>query len=261
MAGNLIAAELMQQINLTKIRPTPNYLSASDALTVEEFKQTEYGNEYSLDVSNICWGNASNDSHVFDIFSKFSAHWDSSKTRLDMLQFVVANNQRYKWDCHVFFSMHGIYLDTWLKKMAYWGTKADELAIYILGDVLKVHSFVVTKHCWWTIVVTKHCWWTTIDPSVQGTVLEMLHLCPVKLVFLGDNRFGRLWQKITTQPVSTHQTRPVFPDSQPLVQVPAPPSLAELETAKTLLTMQDTDPSVNTSGTARTYCGDSEPNN
>ena len=44
------------------------------------------------------------------------------------------------------FSMHEVYLDTWLKKMAYWGTKADELSIYALSDMLKVRTFVVTKH-------------------------------------------------------------------------------------------------------------------
>ena len=114
--------------------------------------------------------------------------------------------------------------------MAYWGTKADELAIYALSDMLNVHSFIVTKHPPWT----------TIDPSVQGTELEILHLCPVKLAFLGDNRFSRLWHKLVPiQHVSTLQTGllPVFPDAQPIVQVPAPPSLAELEMAKTLLTM------------------------
>ena len=110
---------------------------------------------------------------MFSTFFVNSVHTGTvSETRLDMLNFVAANNQWYKWDCHMFFSMHRIYLDTWLKKMAYWGTKADKLAIYALSDMLKVHSFVVTKHCPWT----------TIDSSVQGTALEMLHLCPVKLV-------------------------------------------------------------------------------
>ena len=93
MADNSIAAELLQQINLTKIRPTPNYLSPADALTVEEFEQSEYGSEYTLDVGNIEWGNASNDSHVFDIFSEFTTHRDSTKTRLDTLNFVASNNQ------------------------------------------------------------------------------------------------------------------------------------------------------------------------
>ena len=96
MADNSIAAELLQQINLTKIRPIPNYLSPADALTVEEFEQSEYGGEYTIDVSNIVWGNASNHSHVFDIFSKFTAHHDSSKIRLDVLNFVASNNQLYK---------------------------------------------------------------------------------------------------------------------------------------------------------------------
>ena len=202
-------------------------------MTAEEFERTEYGCEYSLDVSDINWGSVSNDSQVFDIICEFSAHHDdSSKNRLDMLNFVGANNQRYKWDCHVFCSMHEIYLDTQLKKMAYWGTKVDELAIYVLSDMLNVHSFIVTKHQPWT----------TIDASVKGTVLEVLKLCLVKLLFLGDNRFGRLWQKLQpTRNVSTPQTGlpPVFPDAQPLVTIPALHTLVKLETAETLLTMQE----------------------
>ena len=230
MVDNSIAAELLQQINLTKIRPTPNYLSPADALMVEEFEQLEYGSEYTVDVSNIEWENASNDSHIFDIFSKCTTHHDTTKTRLNMLIFVASNNQRYKWDCHVFFSMHAIYLDTWFKKMSYWGTKADELAVYALSDMLSIHSFVVTKH---------HPW-TTVDASMKGTSLGILHLFPVKLVFLGDNQYGRLWRKLQpAQRVSTYQTNllPVFPDAQPLETDSAPPTLTELETAETLLTM------------------------
>ena len=60
-------------------------MSSTDAMTVAEFEQSKYSEEYSLDVSNIEWGNASNDSHVFDIFSEFCVHCDSTKARLDML--------------------------------------------------------------------------------------------------------------------------------------------------------------------------------
>ena len=76
--------------------------------------------------------------------------------------------------------------------------------------------------------------------------MDILQLCPVKLVFLGENRFGRLWRKITPTPlVSTYQTEahstlPVFPEVKPIVQLPAPPTLTELETAETLLKMQNT---------------------
>ena len=95
---NSIAAELLQEINLTKLQPIPNYLSSADAMTVTEFEQSKYSEEYSLDISNIEWGKTLNDSHVFDIFSEFCVHHDSTKTRLDMLQHVAANNQHYKWD-------------------------------------------------------------------------------------------------------------------------------------------------------------------
>ena len=103
---NSIVAELLQEINPTKLRPIPNYLSSADAMTVPDFEHSKYCEEYSLDISNIEWGKMSNDSHVFCV------HCDSTKVRLDMLQHVAANNQRYKWDGHVFFAMHEIYLDT-----------------------------------------------------------------------------------------------------------------------------------------------------
>ena len=49
-----------------------------------------------------------------------------------------------------------------------------------------------------------------------------------------------------TQCVSTYQTTllPVFPDTQPMETVTAPPTQTELETAKTLLTMQSIQPAV-----------------
>ena len=84
-----------------------------------------------------------------------------------------------------------------------------------------------------------------MDASVQGTPLEILHLCPVKLVFLGDNRYGQLWCKL--QPahcVSTLQTGmlPVFPDAQPIGTDLNNPTLTELETAETLITIHDAPP-------------------
>ena len=233
---NSIAAELLQEINLTKLPPIPNYLSSADAMTVTEFEQSKYSEEYSLDISNIEWGKTSNDSHVFNIFSEFCVHHDSTKTRLDMLQHIAANNQHYKWDGHIFFAMHEIYLDTWHQKMSYWGTKADELAIYALCDMLQIHSFIVTKNRPWT----------TVDASIHGTDMEILHLCPVKLVYLGENRFGRLWRKLWWDPpVSKNQTnQPAFPDMipPPIISIPAPPTREELETAETLLTMQSVQP-------------------
>ena len=121
--GQLDRCRTVATDKLVKIRSQPHYLSQADGLTVEEFEMSEYGSEYSLDISNIMWGSTSNDSHVFDTFSEFTAHRDSTKTRLDMLRYVAENNERYKWDCHVLLSMLNTQLDTWLQRMAYWVQK------------------------------------------------------------------------------------------------------------------------------------------
>ena len=78
-----IAAELVQQINLTKFRPTPAYLSVSDGMTLQEFYQSEYSRNYDVDISNIYNGRDFNDSHVFDAYSVFSHDKNSVKLRLD----------------------------------------------------------------------------------------------------------------------------------------------------------------------------------
>ena len=64
-------------------------------------------------------------------------------------------------------------------------------------------------------------------------------------MFLGENRFGRLWHKLQpVQHVSTPQTNllPVFPDADLFEKETAPPTLTELETAETLVNMHDAVP-------------------
>ena len=74
-----VAAELLQQINLTKLRPTPAYLSISDGMTVQEFYQSEYSRNYDVDISNIYKGRDFNDSHVFDAYNVFTHDKNSVK--------------------------------------------------------------------------------------------------------------------------------------------------------------------------------------
>ena len=204
-----IAAELMQKINLTKLRPTPAYLSISDGLSVHDFYQSEYARYYDVDISNIYKGRDFNDSHVFDAYSVFTHDKNSVKLRLDMLTFVAQNAERYKWDCYVYFKMHGILLDKWVNKMTYWGSRADELSLYALSDMLNCHTFVITG--------SKP--WTTIHPSVIGTELELLDYCPVKLLHLGQYTFGKLVQK----------QKQLLPDSDPLSWMQAEPSACETQ--------------------------------
>ena len=233
---NSIAAELMQQINLIHLRPVPNYLAATDAISAAQFKQTPYASKYTLDCSNVYWGSTSNDSHVFDLFAEFTGAKDGTTTQLNMLQFVSKHNEHYKWDGHVFFRMHNLDIDTWVNYMTYWQTRADKLAIYSLCDMLQKHCFIITG--------TRP--WMTVHPTVTGTEMDILDICPVKLVHLRDYCFGRLLKKVV-QTNSTDQyveTVPVFPElirnEEPESEVAERPTFDEINTAQALLMMQNT---------------------
>ena len=128
-------------------------------MSVAELANSPYLQRYTVDTTNIYWGQELNDSHVFDMYSVFMQDYSSVKLQLDILTFIAQNAERYKSDCYVYFKMHGVLLDKWVNKMTYWGSRADELSLYALSDMLNMHTFVVTG--------SKP--WTTIHPSVIGT--------------------------------------------------------------------------------------------
>ena len=163
----------------------PAYLSESDSLTVAEFLQTHYAAYYKIDVSNVHWGGEINASHLFDIYCNYHLHKDSVKTRIDMISFVTTNYRRYSWDCDLFLRMNKLTLNDWISKMSYWGNCGDALAIYVMSDMYGVH----------TCVVTKSKPWTTVSNTFQGTDIGILKLCQVKLVYLGNHKYGKLIPK------------------------------------------------------------------
>ena len=66
--------------------------------------------------------------------------------------------------------------------------------------------------------------------------MNVLKICQVKLIYLGNNKFGRLLEKVGT---SAPSYLPVNYNYLPMLQQPAPPPLIrELETANTLLNLQ-----------------------
>ena len=115
-----------------------------------------------------------------------------------------------------------------------------------------------------TFIVTGSKPWTTIHPDMIGTELEMLDLCPAKLIHLGEYIFGRLIPKphptgvnlapaaaTSTNsaqapldhtkpggPTETTRTAPVqdssYQDSAPPLALPTP--YEELQTAHTFVT-------------------------
>ena len=59
---------------------------------------------------------------MFDLFAEFLPHKDGGKARLDMINFVSDNRDRYVIDGHVVLKMHETNLNAWACKMTYWET-------------------------------------------------------------------------------------------------------------------------------------------
>ena len=201
-AASKHSSQTTTENKLNKLRPTPAYLSPSDLMNPAEFHKSLYSKKYTIDLTNIYWGQELNDSHVFDVYSVFTKHKNTIKARLDMLTFVAQNAEWYKWDCYVYFKMDRLLLDKWVNRMTYWGSWADELSLYALSDMLNVYTFVVTGSKLWT----------TIHLDMKGTELEMLDLCPMKLVHLGDYKFRKFIPKQHQPSVTTSVViNPVVP--------------------------------------------------
>ena len=232
MAGHSsLAAEVLEAINMPNLKPIPSYLSEDDAVTVDMFMQSEYAHDYMIDTSNIHWGGEIHHSHVFDIYAMFSPTKDPVKARLDMLQFVTANRQRYDWNTHLYLRMNSLTLGAWIQKMTFWDNCADALAIYSLSNMLGIH----------TTILSRSKPWTTISGDFQGDVYDLLSLSTVNLVYLGRNQYARLWRKAVPESESSSYMGPNF-NYAPLVNIPDPTTEEELNTAHTLLELHDNEP-------------------
>ena len=227
VANSSLSQELIKAINMPNIRPTSAYLSEDNVVMVDIFMQSEYASEYMIDTRKIHWGGDVHHSHVFDIYTKFSPTQDPVKTRLDMIKFVTTNSAKYKWDTHLYLTMHSLNLETWVQRMMFWDNGADALAIYSLSDMLGIHTTVLTK--------TKP--WTTVSGNYQGDVYNLLRISKVILVYLGQDRYARLWKK--SAPIENSYIGQNF-NYAPMANPPATLT-EEFQTAQTLLELQGDD--------------------
>ena len=237
-ASSSLTSELLEVINMPNLKPILSYLSEDDALTVNLFLQSEYARNYAIDIRNIHWGGEIHHSHVFDIYAVFSASKDPVKVRLDMLQFVAENQKRYDWNAHLYLRMNRLALDDWVRKMTHWDNCADPLAVYSLSDMLGIHTTILTK--------TKP--WTTVSGEYEGTVHDLLKISKVSLVYLGENRFARLWQK--DDPSDSSYIGPNFNyHFTPLPVTPAVPAKPKPKCRKTSTSKRPTQEQLQTAET------------
>ena len=168
--------------------------------------QCTYVANYVLDANNVHWGGEVNLNHIFDIYSEYHPQKNSVRTRLDMISFVISDSHRYAWNGHLFLQLNNMTLHTWIKKMSYWINCADALSLYALSDMYGMNTCVKP--------------WTSLDKNFKGTVDDLIKICQVKLVYLRQNKFGRLWEKTIRDTLSFFGANYNY---QPMVAVPTPP--------------------------------------
>ena len=146
--------------------------------------------------------------------------------RLEMLEYITVNAERYAWDCYTLLCMSGLSLADWRAKMAFLSNPADTMAIYTLSDQFRLH----------TSVITKSKLWTTVTPDFQGNEWDVLDISSIKLLYMGAKRFGHIWKKaVPDQPsfyVPNFNYQPMLPDN-------SVPSTDEVETVCTLVQTGD----------------------
>ena len=186
MAGeSSVSQELINAIELPNLKAIRAYLSENDAISVDYFLQCDLASEYAIDTSNVHCGGETHYGHVFNIYAKFSPTKDIVKVRLDMLQYVTAHHKRYDWNAHLYLRMNGLSLDTWVQKMTYCGNGADDLAIYAMSDMVRIHSSILPKNRPWT----------TIGGDFTGDIYDALKISRLIFSYLGNNKFARVWNK------------------------------------------------------------------
>ena len=224
-AQTSLASELFRAITAPKLTPIPAYLAEKDAMTVEDYLQSEYALNYTLDISNIHWGGEVNRDHVFDIFKNFSAEKDSVKTRLAMLEFVANNVSQYTRNCYCYLRMNNLTLDQWVQRMTHFDNGGDALSLYALSDLYGVH----------TTVLSNGRPWTTVHGNYPGNLDDVLQLSSVKLAYMGNDKYAVLWKKLSPSDPSLRERSYNY---APMLPLALPPSQAELDTAETLIGMQ-----------------------
>ena len=229
VAEQSVAEELLKAIQMPNMRPMPSYISEADTVSVEDFMTSRYARNYVLDTSNVHWDGEINANHIFDVFADYHTSRDSNKVRMGMLEYVTVNSQRYAWDCYTLLCMSGLSLGDWRAKMAFWANPADTMALYALSDQYGLH----------TSVITKSKLWTTVTADYQGTEWDVLDISTIKLLYMGANRFGRIWKKaVADQPSFYGQNF----NYQPMIPLSSVPSSIDVETACTLIQIRDSVP-------------------
>ena len=162
-------------------------MSKGDALAIDDFERTHFSATHWLDVSKSkCIGNSKkpDPNCLFNIFGEL-LDCDAHSVRDQAMTEISDNFNHYSLAATVVLSMRKQNLIEWLSSMRKYDTPGDEIVLYALSRLTRVHSIVYSKTATWCTVAV-----------AQPMLPSDLHkVCTVRLMYLGRRGFGELVQK------------------------------------------------------------------
>ena len=168
-------------------------INECDAITPDNFKNSRWVNYFTVDSSNVVKNGRANPNHVFDTFGLFSGH-TGTEVWVKLLENIAANMPFYERRSAICLQMRSMNLGTWVETIANELVYCDELGLMGL-------CYMYHRHC---VVLTQNKLWSTVQADKPLNLLDLLNICSVCLIYLGNLHFGVLtWQPCLPKKVAT----------------------------------------------------------
>ena len=131
--------------------------------------------------SNTVRNGRANPNHLFELFGSFSSH-SSTEVRIQLLKNIASDTSFYKERCAACLQSKSITFEMWVEQLADERIFYDELALMGLCNLYR-------RHC---VVLTQNKLWSTIQADALMNLLDLLKECSIRLIYLGNQRFGVL---------------------------------------------------------------------
>ena len=118
---------------------------------------------------------------LFDLFGKFSSQ-TGSIVRDNMVGWAFDNFRLLEGVCKVAMEQRHTSLHVWINEMSNENKCGDEIALYILSQMYRKHTFVYTQMFWWTSLLY----------TLPVQERDLVNQCDIVLVYLKPGVFGEL---------------------------------------------------------------------
>ena len=176
-----LAAELLHKINPMPYKTYVAKINECDAVTPDNYKNSRWANYFTVNSSNVVKNGCANPNHVFDTFSAFSGH-TGTEVHIKLLANIAENLAFYEKRSAVYLQMRSMNFEEWVHALGNETVYCDELGLMGL-------CFMYYRH---SVVLMQNKLWSTVQADYPLNLLDLLIICSVRSIYLGNLRFGVL---------------------------------------------------------------------